>query len=235
MQSVMLASLAVGLGAAAQAVTGFGFALVCGPFLVVAMGPVDGVRLTILLSCAINVLVMLREVRSVLVRDGALLLIPAVIATPVAAWLLHPLDHRLLMVAAGLLTLASTLALACGLRLHRLRGTAGAAITGTISAAMNVIGGLSGPAVALYSLNAEWPPASTRPTLQAYGLGLNLVALAALGLPALSAAAPLFIGLIAGGTIGVLLAGRLPRSGVRRMALLLAACGGLFAVIRGLG
>ena len=234
MQSVMLASLAVGLGAAAQAVTGFGFALVCGPFLVVALGPADGVRLTILLSCALNVLVLLREVRGVLIRDGALLLAPAAAVTPLAVWLTARADQRLLTVAAGVLTLLSTVALARGLRLRRLQGTMGAAIAGTVSAVMNAIGGLSGPAVALYAVNAEWPPISTRPTLQAYGLGLNIVALAVLGLPSLSMAAPLVIGLGVGGTIGILLAERLPRAGVQHLTLLLAACGGLLAVAHGL-
>ncbi len=234
MQSVMLASLAVGLGAAAQAVTGFGFALVCGPFLVVALGPADGVRLTILLSCALNVLVLLREVRGVLIRDGALLLAPAAAVTPLAVWLTARADQRLLTVAAGVLTLLSTVALARGLRLRRLQGMMGAAIAGTVSAVMNAIGGLSGPAVALYAVNAEWPPISTRPTLQAYGLGLNIVALAVLGLPSLSMAAPLVIGLGVGGTVGILLAERLPQAGVQRITLLLAACGGLLAVAHGL-
>ncbi len=236
MQSMMLASLAVGLGAAAQAVTGFGFALVCGPFLVVALGPTDGVRLTILLSCALNALVLLREVRGVLLRESALLLAPAVVVTPFAVWLTARGDRRLLTVAAGVLTLLSTAALARGLRLRQLRGTMGAAIAGTVSAAMNAIGGLSGPAIALYAVNAAWPPTATRPTLQAYGLGLNIVALAVLGLPSLSTVAPLVIslGVGVGGVIGGLLAGRLPRASVQRITLLLAACGGLLAVAHGL-
>jgi len=47
-------------------------------------------------------------------------------------------------------------------------------------------------------------------------------------------AAPLVIGLGVGGTVGILLAERLPQAGVQRITLLLAACGGLLAVAHGL-
>jgi len=122
--------------------------------------------------------------------------------------------------------------LAWGLRLSWLQGRRGAVGAGALGAAMNVIGGLSGPAVALYSVNARWPAAAVRPTLQVYGLGLNMIALATLGVPALSPA-PL-VGLLIGWGAGSLIATRLSPTHLRQVILALAALGGLLAVAQGL-
>ena len=77
----MIAWVAVAVGAAAQAVTGIGFALVCAPFLVSLDGR-DGVRTVILLSAALNLVMMVRERRDVFVLCepdvvGVLVLRPA--------------------------------------------------------------------------------------------------------------------------------------------------------------
>ena len=47
---------AVLVGTLAQSISGIGFALVCGPLLVAALGPQDGVRLSVLLSLVLDVL-----------------------------------------------------------------------------------------------------------------------------------------------------------------------------------
>ena len=53
------------VGALAQSVSGIGFSLVCGPLLVAALGPADGVRLGVLLSLALNVVLVVRFRREV--------------------------------------------------------------------------------------------------------------------------------------------------------------------------
>ncbi len=224
--------MAVALGAVAQTVTGFGLALVCAPFLVAAFGPGDGVRQAVLLSSVINAAILLREGRAARVGDALLLLAPAAAATPLLALALRRLDARSLTVVAGLATIFGTVALARGLRLRRVRGVWGAAGAGVVSAAMNVIGGLSGPAVALYIVNAGWPAASVRPTLQAYSLVLNLITLGVLGMPTLIP--QLFVGLIAGWAGGSLLAGHLSPTWARHATLIVAATGGVLAVLKGL-
>ena len=52
--------VAVLVGALAQSVSGIGFSLVCGPLLVAALGPPDGVRLGVLLSLCLNVVLVVR-------------------------------------------------------------------------------------------------------------------------------------------------------------------------------
>ena len=89
--------LAVLVGTLAQSVSGIGFSLVCGPLLVAALGPQDGVRLAVLLSLVLNVVLLARLWRQVDVRTTLLLLVPAAATTPVFATFVRtssPSDRR---------------------------------------------------------------------------------------------------------------------------------------------
>lgn len=229
----VVAAVAVLFGVVAQAVTGFGFSLVCAPFLVAAYGAPDGVQLNLLLSTGVNVLLLAGGHRH-LDRAAALrLLAPAVVATVVVGALIRGSQDDRLTVVAGLLCLVGVLAVARGRSLRRITGVAGTIVVGGLSGAINVAAGIGGPPVVLFGTTAGWPPEVARPTLQAFFLGINLVGLATLGLPD---TVPL--GLVAGGVAGLVagraVARRLAADQVRRAVLLTAAGGSLLAVLRGL-
>lgn len=226
----MIAALAVAAGAVAQAITGLGFALVAGPFLIATLGRAEGVRLTVLLGVALNVMLLAGERRHASWSAAALLLAPAALATPFFEWALSYVDGRDLAVAAGVLTVLSAAVLASGVRSHRAAGRGGAVVAGTISSAMTVLAGIGGPPIAMFAVNADWPAAVLRPTLQVYFLGLNLVALAVLGLPDLTIGP--WIGLVGGWIAGMLALRRLPDSITRPAILVLAAVGGVVALLR---
>ncbi len=230
--SAGLAAVAVGVGAFAQSISGIGFALVCGPFLVAILGVREGIRVAVLLSALLNAALLVREFRLVRVGDGLRLLIPAALATPLLAAGVRRIDTRWAALAAGLATLAGVGVLASGRRWRRASGPAGAVVAGVVSATMNVVAAIGGPAAVLYAENAGWRPTSTRATLQAYFLILNLVALASLGLPRL--APVLLVSMVAGSLLGGLVAHRLSESAVRTATLALAAVGGLVVVVRSL-
>lgn len=224
------AAIAVGAGAVAQSVTGLGFSLVCAPFLIATLGRSEGVRLNLLLSAALNLALLAGERRQARWSAALLVLAPAAVATPLFAWVFHRVDGRTLAVAAGAVTIASAAALASGARLRRAGGRTGAVIAGVVSAMTTVLAGIGGPPVAMYAVNAEWPAATVRPTLQAYFLGLNAVGVVALGLPRL-AIAP-WVGLAVGWLLGLVVARRVPEGVARPAILLLAAAGGLGAILR---
>lgn len=230
------ALVAVAAGAGAQAVTGIGFSLVCAPLLTVALGGNDGVRLANLLAIAVNLLVLRRERRAADLRNVLVLLIPASLAAVATAWLIRDANPHALAVVAGSLVLVTVAVLASGLQAQRLAGRVGALLAGAISGAMNVAGGVGGPAVAGYALNARWSAAQTRATLGAYFLGINVVSVASRGVPGLSAW--LFAGgavaLIVGFGVGVLLARRLDETEVRTWTLVLAGLGAAAAIVQGL-
>jgi hypothetical protein len=222
-------------GAVTNRVTGLGFSLVCSPVMLLVLGPRDGVRLLNMVSVAVSLSNVSTGLRGVRWRDCALLMAAGVASTPAAAWVAHRVDERVLLVGAGLVTVASAVLLASGRVLPFVRGTRGAFGAGAVSATMNVVAGLSGPSVAMYGLNAGWTPEELRPTLQVYFLVLNLVAVASLGPvrpPAIVALG--IVAAVAGAlALGAQLARRVPAARFRVVVLTVVAAGGLVAVVRG--
>jgi uncharacterized protein len=224
---------AVLFGSIAQAVTGFGFSLVCAPFLVAAYGAPTGLAINLLASTFLNLTLLLADRRHVDRRAAVRLLVPAVVATVVLGLLVRDADMDGLTVVAGLLCLVGVVAVARRRTLRRLTGPTGTTVVGLLSGAMNVVSGIGGPPVVLFGTTAGWSPQVARPTLQAFFLGINVVALVTLGLPdrlpALVAAA-MVVGLVVGRPV----ARRLHEGQVRVAVLVTAGAGSLLAVVRGL-
>lgn len=229
----LLAAVAVLLGVVAQAVTGFGFSLVSAPFLVAAYDAPAGVQLNLALSSAINVVLLLAGRRHVQWATTGRLLGPATVATVGVGLLIRGSDGGAVTVVAGALCLAGVLVVARGRPVRRLTGTVGTVTVGAVSGAINVAAGIGGPPVVLFGLNAGWEPYRARPTLQAFFLGINLVAIATLGLPHRW---PLLLlaGCAAGLGLGAVAVRRLPAGQVRRATLVVAAVGSTLAIVRGL-
>lgn len=226
--------LAVLVGALAQSVSGIGFALVCGPLLVAALGPDDGVRLAVLLSLALNLVLLGRLWREVDVRTTLLLLVPAALTTPLFAVLARRLPERVGAAAAGTVVLVGVAVLALGVRWHAARGRRGAVAAGVLGALTNVLAGVAGPVVALWAANAQWPQRVQRASLQAVFLGINCVALASLGTPRVSSGllGGCLAALAGGVVLGAPLSHRIGEPAARRTTLALAGAGGAVVLVR---
>ena len=232
----VLLVLLIAVGAAAQGVSGIGFGLICGPALVGALGPPEGVRISVLLSALINVGVLAREHQHVAWRSAAGLLVPAAIATPLLALALAEVPGRAAQVLAGLAAVTGATTLAAGIRWPAAHSPTGMVGAGVVSAAMNDAAGIGGPAVALWADNAGWPHEKTRGTLQVYFLGLNAVAMLTLGLPHQSGDryAEMLSALVGGYVAGGVLSRRTSPAAARRVTLALAATGGAVVAARAL-
>ena len=226
---------AVAFGATTHAVTGLGFSIVCVPALTVVYGGRDGVRMANLLASGVNVLVLGREGRQADFRRAFSLLVPAAIAAPLAAVAIRYADEEVLSIIAGVLVLATVLALAVGARAPALSGPLGAIVAGSASGAMNVVAGIGGPMVASYASNAQWPPDRLRPTLAVYFLGINIVSVAARGAPDMSSSllAGCAAALVVGYATGVVLRGRIDTRHLQLGTLLLAGRGAVAAIVTG--
>ncbi|HEX2038315.1 MAG TPA: sulfite exporter TauE/SafE family protein [Acidimicrobiales bacterium] len=229
MTDTVPAALAVAAGAAAQAVIGIGFALVCAPFLVALEGGREGVRTAVLLSGVLNLAMLVRHRREARPKDALWLLVPALAVTPLFAAGVRRLPARSLEVAAGVVTLTAVAVLAVGVRVRAARGRVGAVGAGVVSAATNVVAGIGGPPVAMWAVNADWPPREARATFQLYFLCLNAVALAGLGLP--SPAPVLFAAMGAGWAVGAALDRYVSDRAARAGVLALAAAGAVIALV----
>lgn len=228
------AAAGVGVGAMAQSVSGIGFALVSGPLLFTVFGPREGVRVAVVLSMLVNIAVLVREHRAVMVRRVLPVLVTALVATPVLVQLLSSVHSQALRAAAGAVIVVGVLLVAAGRT--RDAGVPGGIVAGLASATMNVLASAGGPAVAVYATGARWEPARLRATLQAYFLCLNIVTVLTLGAPDWSArrAVVLVAALLAGSVVGAVLAPRVSHGLARAVTLLLAAAGGLALLVSAL-
>lgn len=233
--AVAVAMAAATAGSVAQAVTGFGFSLVTAPFLVLLLGPLNAVRLVNLLALFFNVVMLIREHKGVDLGNAARLLAPALVAAPAAAYVVHRTDPALLSIVVGITVLACAFLLASGRRAERLRGPGGMVVAGAASAAMNTTSGVGGPTVAMYALNAGWSTEMSRPTFQAYFLGLNVLSFVSLGPVSLQPVPAALVGaaIVAGYIAGVTALHRLSAVTVGKAIVGLAMAGGFAAVIRG--
>ncbi|MGH3249426.1 MAG: TSUP family transporter [Trebonia sp.] len=222
---------AVATGAAAQAVTGIGLVLICGPVLVVLLGPADAVRLALVVSLALNALLLARQPRAVRLRQAGRLAVPAAAVAIPLGILLRGTDDRVFAAVAGGVTVSAAALMRGGRRWPWLSTRAGTVAAGAASGAMNVVCAAAGPFAALYAASSGWEACTRVATLQAYFAVLNVIALATLGVPsrpgALAAAGT---GLVAGVLAGRILARRLPEALVRRLVLLLAGTGGVIVL-----
>ena len=229
--TLALAALAVAVGAAAQSVSGIGFALVGGPLLFTVFGAREGVRVAVVLSMLVNIAVLVREHRAVMWRRVMPVLVTALVVTPFLAWVLADVHPRALRFAAGAVVVVGAGLVAAGRT--RDTGTAGGVVAGLASATMNVLASAGGPAVAVYAAGAGWDPVRLRATLQAYFLALNIVTLLTLGAPHWSwtQAVVLVVCLLAGSVAGALLASRVSTALARQVTLALAGAGGVAVMV----
>jgi hypothetical protein len=104
---MLFAALATLVGAGVQSATGFGFALLAAPAFLAAVGRNEAVATVLVLSLALNLLMLGGEGRrpEVLARPLATLLAAAVPAIVAGAFLLRALSKPLLQILAGALIL----------------------------------------------------------------------------------------------------------------------------------
>lgn len=225
--------VSVSAGTVAQAVTGIGLVLICGPVLLAVAGPADGVRLALITSLLLNAALLALHRKEVRYRDAVALLLPAVLTTVPLGLMLRAAHTRAAGAAAGAGIVLAAAASWRGRDWPWMRTTAGAVSAGALTGAMNVLSATAGPVAALYAVNAGWPAHARTATLQACFAALNIVSLALIGLPSRW-------GLIAAAALGVLAAlgpGQLlarcasPRL-ARRIVLIVAAAGGLAVLVQ---
>jgi uncharacterized membrane protein YfcA len=170
----VVAMLVFMLAAAAQAVTGFGLALVAVPFLTVAMGPVAAVVSTTVVSLALTAWASLRERAHVERRVAGRLVVSALLGMPAGLLLLAELDERpLKAVIAGVLLLMVALLVA---KVRLPGGVVAQWGAGLLSGAMLTSTGMNGPPLVLTMQALGLAPRRFRGTLQTVFCVQDLVA-----------------------------------------------------------
>lgn len=231
------------IGAIAQRVAGLGFAMVVSPFLIVLLGPHEGVYLVNICGVASSLLIMPRVFRDIdwaMFRWLAAFSLIGSVAGSLAAM---RIAAGPLSVVVGSVVLA---ALALSVVLVRTsftaRGNVPKAAAGLLSGATNAIAGVGGPAVSAYAVLARWPQRSFAATLQPFFVltGTVTVAVKSVAAPGQLPQLPLWawLGIVACIWGGVLIGERVQRrvhdAHARFFVLCVAFIGALTALFNGL-
>jgi len=241
--------LAMLVGGALQRVTGMGFGLVAGPFIVLIVGPLEGVLLVNLAGATTSLLILGRVARSVDWGRYVWLVAASVAVSIPAALLMRGASASALEITVGaIVVVAMTLALVTN-RLrrggaHPLRPEARwpLVLTGSASGFGSVAAGIGGPPLAIYSVLSGWDPRSFAATAQPFFMTNALAALTAklvftdASFPGLSVLewALVIATIVVSLLLGELLAKRISGDSVRRILVVLAYLGGLATLVHGL-
>ncbi len=229
-------------GAVLQRVSGMGFAMVAGPFLVLLTGPLPGVLLVNLCGALTSFVILWRVRADIDWRRYAMLVPPALIGIGFGAWVVRSLPAAGIEIVIGILVILGMTASLFALRVPVVDGRAGVVAAGLVSGTMSAAAGTSGPAIAVYAVATRWDPRRFAATVQPYFATIATVSLVAkllftpASLPDLSWAvwAVIVVGCAMGIAIGDWFAGRVPANRVRIIMIVLAYVGGTATLVRGI-
>ncbi|HEU4977838.1 MAG TPA: TSUP family transporter [Solirubrobacteraceae bacterium] len=241
---MVLAAFATFAGAALQSATGFGFALLLAPALIAVLGAHEAVGTVIVLSIAMNLLVLAGERRRPVVLAGPLggLLAAALPGLAAGALLLAVISRAALQVVTGVAVLAAAAVAARRGRARRRaepRGTTAA--VGLLTGALTTATGVNGPPIVLWLQHRARSTAEIRDSLSAAFLVLNVLGIAAVVLLGGSGRAVGFVALAVllplvalGHALGRRVFVRLDPRRFRAAGLVLVAAAGLASLAGGL-
>jgi uncharacterized membrane protein YfcA len=173
---IVLASVLV--GAVAQRIAGLGFALLVAPFLVIILGPHEGVLLVNICGVVSSGLILGRVWRAIDWSMYRWLVVPSLFGSVPGSFLAVAVPSAPLAVTVGGVVLV---ALTASLVLQRsdvvVRGNAPKVVAGFTAGLTNSMAGVGGPAVSAYALLSRWPQRSFAATLQPFFMTIGSVTL----------------------------------------------------------
>jgi uncharacterized membrane protein YfcA len=219
----VLVALVVGVAAAAQATSGFGFSLVAVPLLAVLIGSKTGVVTNNLVGTGLVALMVLRNRHGVDRRTVLLASIGAVIAMPLGLLVLTHVSDRALAGVIGVTVLVLTAALFKGLRFPD--RTITDLVAGLCSGALVTSTGTNGPPLVIALHGKDLEPSAFRATLAATFIVQDVASLGAFWLAgrltadAGRAAIAGYPAMVVGLLLGERLAARMDRTRFRAIVL----------------
>lgn len=242
---IILILVAVFVGALAQRITGMGFALVSGPFLVLLIDPLAGVVLVNLCGFTSSLIVLWRTYTEVNWKLAGSLILAATVGTlPGALLAVFMSTHALEIFIGSIVVVSLTSSLILNRYAQPISRNAGTiTATGLASGVMNASAGVGGPALSAFALLTRWEQRTFAATIQpvfvvmaASSVILKLV-FDRDAWPGLDGATWLLLlgALVAGQVLGEWLSKITPVAAARTGMLTLAFLGGFLTIARGVG
>jgi uncharacterized membrane protein YfcA len=234
----LLVALVVGVGAVAQATSGFGFALLTVPLLAVLIGPKTAVVTDNVVGIGLVSLMVLRNRHGVDRRTVLVVSVAAIVAMPLGLLILTEVDARVLTAVIGVTVLALTAALFKGLTFPDRDATD--VLAGFASGVLATSTGTNGPPLVITFQGKDLEPNVFRATLAAAFLAQSvatLVAFTATGKvtgDVVRAALAGYPGIVVGILAGERLAARIDRRRFRVVVLAMLVASALTSIVRAL-
>lgn len=242
MALLLLILFIVALGSGLQRVAGMGLGLISAPVLAIAMGPVHGVMVVNVLAM-VNAAMTAYTVREHIDWKRCLYIGSPMVSGAIAgAMLIKQVSNALLLILFGALILAALFMVsALKGRMPEPRGRVPMLVTGVIGGFTNTLAAVAGPVITVYAQAARWEHRKFAATLQPLFVisgGMSFLVKSLMGAGDVSGTShwvwPVgLLGMFIGIYLGSQLSKVISREKAHKMALLLAAGGGLSALIRG--
>ncbi len=158
--------VAFALGSGAQAVSGFGFALISIPLASLVVSTTDAVVMQTLAGCMLSV-VMAWQYRADADLPTCRVVVPtAFLGIPVGMLIASRVSDRGLRFAVGVAVLVAATAIATGYRIRSARTGLVNGFAGFVSGVLSSTTGTNGPPLVIALAGRDAPPATFRATLQ---------------------------------------------------------------------
>lgn len=227
-------TLAIFCGALVQRVSGLGFGLVVAPFLVLLMGPHQGVLLANLLAIFVNITVLSRSTGHIEWKRAALLVPAGVLGSLPGVLAARSLPIRPLQILEGMLILAGLTLIVIKFRFRIEDNAFNTVIAGSVSGFMTATAGAGGPALTFYALAANWSQSFFITTAQLGFAAQSATAVAFKGLPdvSFSVLLPVLVALALGLSIGRRIEGSIAAPRARLLVIAIAMAGSAATIVK---
>jgi uncharacterized membrane protein YfcA len=176
MTTVLAGSLIICFAAAMQALTGFGFAVMAVPLLLIMYAPHDAVPISMMVSTVTTSFLAIQLRKEVEWRLLRRLLIGSVIGAPFGLWLYNRFDLTLLKLFISTVILAVVTVMMRNVR-FRLSGERYDYVAGLISGFMTTSVGIPGPPLLVFLVNRGLEKGPMRATSATFFLVIYLISL----------------------------------------------------------
>ena len=175
MDTLIFGAFIVLLAAFVRAVSGFGYALLATPLLMLVMEAKSVVVMVTIMASINNVAVFFPMRRYIDFRRAAFMSLGSIFGIPLGAHLLSSLDPSIIKLGIAVLVIPFSILLLLGHSHHFQRDTLGCSLAGFISGILGASTSLGGPPVVLFLLNQGLVTQRFVGTLAAYFLFLGFV------------------------------------------------------------
>ena len=239
--SWVLALCAVFFAAFIRGITGFGFALILAPVLLLILNPTSVVVVNLFLGLLSNILVLSYSLKKVNLKKILPMVMSSSLGIPLGAWIITLTTPSTLKILIGGVTVSFAVLLALGFSKAFTREKLACSVAGFLSGILSSSTSLGGPPVVLFMHNQNWQREMIHTSLATYFLfacSWSLVVLSVAGMvdtKIIASAASLVPALLAGVGLGMVVFRRINTRYFRWLSIAIVICSGILGILSGLG